>query len=87
MSEVGTSRTSLDVRLESAMWGKADIDQIAVVNCDFVITHPKALLLPSRTHIDVRLSNPFLKTRHWTHWPDGSVLSLLFGNCPSTPQH
>jgi hypothetical protein len=27
---IGTSRTSRDVRLESAKWGKADIDQVAV---------------------------------------------------------
>src|SRR5262245_8783286 len=46
------------------MRAKADIDRIAVANW-----------LPSRTHIDVRLSNQFLKT-FWTHWPDGSVLSL-----------
>jgi hypothetical protein len=29
MSVVGTSRTSRDVRLESAKWAKADIDQVA----------------------------------------------------------
>ena len=28
----GTSRTSQDVRLESAKWGKADLDQVAVTN-------------------------------------------------------
>src|SRR5262245_45784959 len=28
----GTSRTPRDVRLESAKWGKADIDQVAVTN-------------------------------------------------------
>ena len=36
----GTSRTSRDVRLESAKWGKADIDQVAVANCDFMSTRP-----------------------------------------------
>jgi hypothetical protein len=36
MSLVGTSRTSIDVRLESANWGKADIDQVAVTNRDFM---------------------------------------------------
>src|SRR6478735_6980716 len=30
----GTSRTSADVRLESAKWGKADIYQVAVTNRD-----------------------------------------------------
>jgi formylmethanofuran dehydrogenase subunit D len=29
MSVPGTSRTSRNVRLESAKWGKADIDQVA----------------------------------------------------------
>src|SRR5262245_56618410 len=28
----GTSRTPRDVRLESAKWGKADVDQVAVTN-------------------------------------------------------
>jgi hypothetical protein len=27
---IGTFRTSQDVRLESAKWGKADLDQVAV---------------------------------------------------------
>jgi len=40
MSPVGTSRTSRDVRLESAKGANADIDQIAVANCDFMSTHP-----------------------------------------------
>jgi hypothetical protein len=30
MSPYGTSRTSGDVRLESAKWAKADIDEVAV---------------------------------------------------------
>jgi len=34
-SALGTSRTSGDVRLESANWVKADIDQVAVTNRDF----------------------------------------------------
>ena len=42
MSACGTSRTSRDVRLESAEWGKADIDQIAVASRDFMSTHPKS---------------------------------------------
>jgi hypothetical protein len=33
---MGTSRTSRDVRLESANWAKADIDQVAVTNRDFI---------------------------------------------------
>ena len=32
----GTSRTSRDVRLESAKRAKADIDQVAVTNRDFM---------------------------------------------------
>jgi hypothetical protein len=36
----GTSRTSQDVRLESAKWGKADLDQIAVTNRNFMSTRP-----------------------------------------------
>jgi hypothetical protein len=38
----GTSPTSRNVRLESAKWGKADIDQIAVANCYFMSAHPKS---------------------------------------------
>ena len=37
----GTSLTSRDVRLESAKRANADIDQIAVANCDFMSTRPK----------------------------------------------
>ena len=37
---IGTFRTSQDVRLESAKWGKADLDQVAVANCDFMSTRP-----------------------------------------------
>jgi hypothetical protein len=36
--QVGTSRTSQDVRLESAKWGKADPDQVAVTSRDFMST-------------------------------------------------
>jgi hypothetical protein len=32
----GTSRTSGDVRRESAKWAEADIDQVAVANRDFM---------------------------------------------------
>ena len=32
MTAVGTFRTSADVRLESAKWAKADIDQVAVTD-------------------------------------------------------
>ena len=38
MSLPGTSRTSQDVRLESAKWGKADLDQVAVTNRNFMST-------------------------------------------------
>jgi hypothetical protein len=31
-SPIGTSRTSGDVRLKSAKWAKADVDQVAVVS-------------------------------------------------------
>jgi len=34
MTVAGTSRTSADVRLESAKWAKADIDQVAITNRD-----------------------------------------------------
>jgi hypothetical protein len=40
MSLVGTSRTSRDVRLESAKWAKADIDQATVTNRDFMSARP-----------------------------------------------
>ena len=46
-SVVGTSRTSGDVRLESAKWGKADIDQVAVTNRDFMSTRPKPAHQPA----------------------------------------
>jgi hypothetical protein len=36
MAAIGTSRTSQDVRLESAKWGKADLDQVAVTNRNFM---------------------------------------------------
>jgi hypothetical protein len=35
---IGTFRTSQDVRLESAKWGKADLDQVAVTNRNFMST-------------------------------------------------
>jgi hypothetical protein len=38
---VGTFRTSQDVRLESAKWGKADLDQVAVTNRNFMSTRPR----------------------------------------------
>ena len=40
MSPPGTSRNSGDVRLESEKWAKADIDQMAVTNRDFMSTRP-----------------------------------------------
>ena len=40
----GTSRTSQDVRLQSAKWGKADLDQVAVTNRNFMSTRPNARL-------------------------------------------
>src|SRR2546421_9960716 len=43
MSPLGTSRTTRDVRLESAKWAKADIDQIAVTNRDFISTRPNLI--------------------------------------------
>ena len=39
---IGTSRTSQDVRLESAKWGKADLDQVAVTNRNFMSTRPQS---------------------------------------------
>src|SRR5215510_10931658 len=41
MIACGTSRTSENARLESAKWAKADIDQVAVTNRDFMSTRPK----------------------------------------------
>src|SRR5258708_6058792 len=38
----GTFRTSQDVRLESAKWANADIDQVAVTNRNFISTRPGA---------------------------------------------
>ena len=46
-SAVGTSLTSRDVRLESAKRANADIDQIAVANCDFMSTRPSTTLADS----------------------------------------
>ena len=46
MTANGTSLTSRDVRLESAKRGNADIDQIAVANCDFMSTRPCGLHRP-----------------------------------------
>jgi hypothetical protein len=48
MTVVGTSLTSRDVPLESAKRANADIDQIAVANCDFMSTRPK-LKRPARS--------------------------------------
>jgi hypothetical protein len=41
MSARGPTRTSQDVRLESAKWGKADLDQVAVTNRNFMSTRPR----------------------------------------------
>src|SRR5207344_1875151 len=38
VSFTGTSRTSQDVRLESAKWGKADLDQVADTRRNFMST-------------------------------------------------
>jgi hypothetical protein len=46
-SLVGTFRTSQDVRLESAKWGKADLDQVAVTNRNFMSTRPSTTLADS----------------------------------------
>src|SRR5215472_13089269 len=43
MSPNGTSRTSRDVRRESVKWAKADIEQVAVTNRDFMSTRPRLL--------------------------------------------
>ena len=42
-NKIGTSRTSQDVRLESAKWGKADLDQVAVTNRNFMSTRPSKI--------------------------------------------
>src|SRR5262245_43000510 len=46
MSACGTFRTSRDVRRESAKRANADIDQIAVANCDSISTRPCGLHRP-----------------------------------------
>jgi hypothetical protein len=44
LSGFGTFRTSQDVRLELAKWGKADLDQVAVTNRNFMSTRPSTTL-------------------------------------------
>jgi hypothetical protein len=48
---IGTSRTSQDVRLESAKWGKADLDLVAVTNRNFMSTRPGHLPVTSRYQV------------------------------------
>jgi hypothetical protein len=55
MTAFGTSRTSQDVRLESAKWGKADLDQVAVTNRNFISTR---LVTCQSRHV-VRLQRRF----------------------------
>jgi hypothetical protein len=45
MTAPGTSRTSGNVRLESAKWAKADIDQVAVADRGFMSTRPNHHML------------------------------------------
>jgi len=61
-SEFGTSRTSRNVRLESAKWAKADIDQVAVP--------PKKILINLRTF---GANDPRL---HFPGWVDKFDLRL-----------
>jgi transposase len=49
MTGSSTSLTSRDVRLESAKRANADIDQIAVANCDFMSTRPLVIWNASST--------------------------------------
>jgi hypothetical protein len=49
-SGCSTSPTSRDVRLESAKWAKADIEQVAVTNRDFVSTCPNEY---TAVHLDI----------------------------------
>jgi hypothetical protein len=53
MTGPGTCRTSGDLRPESAKWAKPDIDQVAVINRDFMSTRPS-----SRTAYVVPFSRP-----------------------------
>ena len=68
-SENGTFRTSQDVRLKMAKLGKADLDQVAVTNRNFMSARPGHLPVTSRcqvttwvlvsAHRRTRLSNRF----------------------------
>src|SRR5262245_7913483 len=51
---MATSRTSRDVRLESAKWAKPDIDQAAVTNGNFMSTRPSLARYPSELWKGVR---------------------------------
>jgi NO-binding membrane sensor protein with MHYT domain len=44
-ASVKVFRTSGDVRLESAKWAKADVDQVAVTNPVFMSTRPKSVVI------------------------------------------
>src|SRR5262245_49162093 len=57
----GTSRTWGDVRLESAKCSKADIDQVAVTDRDFMSRRPNTTLADLRTRLLV--ANPFPAVR------------------------
>jgi hypothetical protein len=57
----GTSWTSGNVRLKSAKWAKADIDQVAVTNRDFMSTRPSTTLADLFTLLFA--ANPFSAVR------------------------
>jgi hypothetical protein len=54
MSGSGTSRTSRDVRLESAKWAKADNDPGRCPNRDFMSTRPSMMRVLSSSTVAVR---------------------------------
>src|SRR5262245_13837216 len=70
----GTSRTSGDVRLESAKWAKADIDQVAVTNRDFMGTRRSQTCAAKRKRIwAVGWQRPHQWIRARTHKSPGHI--------------
>jgi hypothetical protein len=66
----GTSRTSRDVRIESAEWAKADIDQVTVTNPDFASTRPRSRIFARA------VGSPVTRMRHFpTSWASESLFS------------
>src|SRR5262245_47513740 len=80
MSAPGTSRTSRDVRLESAKWAEADIDQVAAPNRAFMSARPSASYVEP-------LSSPGAVSRSLARSPETRSFlaeSGLFRSAPRT---